>query len=181
MFARTGEDDANLHKWMAILLDARSGIEGTQTRVRQSGRIKEHMIKSHELNPEDPVVAYMLGKWCYDMSGLTPFQRVLAKVLYAAPPEASYDEAYYYFKKAYGNKRNVHYIPNIYMLGETCFKLNHLYWARYYFNMASLLTPRTERERIYVEKAKVKLATLQSYHINNNTLLNENSCLEEPD
>lgn len=70
-------------------------MEGLQTRVMNSTVIKRHLLKAVELNPTDFTAQYMLGKWCYEMSRLTWFQRFLAKYLVAwDPPYSTYQEAF---------------------------------------------------------------------------------------
>lgn len=170
---KTGQEDANVHKWMAIITDVKCGIESTQCRVKAAGKIKEHLIKAYEINPNDVVILYMLGKWCFEMSRLTFFQRILAKVLYAAPPKASYEEAYFYFKKAVEVDTTGYYIPNIFLLGETCIHLKKYFRATYYLKMASLLPARSQYERECVEKAKQIVEYLNQYDLNNESILFE--------
>lgn len=166
-------ENFNIHKWMAILLDAKCGIEGTECRVRHAAKIKEHMLKAYELNPNDVVILYMLGKWCFEMSRLTFFQRCIAKLLYATPPDASYDEAYFFFKKAYDLENQFYYIPNIYLLGQTCFHLGQYFRALFYLKLAAQLPPRTEYEKICVDKAKYMVENLSDYDLTNETVLFE--------
>lgn len=50
------KDDNNfaIHKWYAILLDAKSNLDGIKARVEQLETVKKHMLRAIELNPEDP-------------------------------------------------------------------------------------------------------------------------------
>lgn len=171
IFSESG--NFNIHKWMAILLDAKSGLEGTEYRVRASFVIKEHMLKAYELNPNDVVILYMLGKWCFEMSRLTFFQKMIAKLLYATLPQTSYSEAYFYFKKAFDLENRFYYIPNVYLLGKTCYHLGQNYRAIFYLKLATQLPARTDFERFCTEKAKCMVEQLIQYDLSSETVLFE--------
>lgn len=53
-----------------------------------------------ELNPNDATSIYMLGQYCYNIADMSWVQRKVASTLFAAPPEASFEEALEYFRKA---------------------------------------------------------------------------------
>lgn len=61
------KDDNNfaIHKWYAILLDAKSNLDGIKERITQLENVKKHMIRAIELNPEDSTSRYILGKRKY--------------------------------------------------------------------------------------------------------------------
>lgn len=97
---KSREESADVHKWMAIILDTMFGLVNLQTRVKNSTVVKEHLVKAVELNPLDFTAQYMLGKWCFEMSRLSWFQRMLAKYFIAwEPPHSSYQEAFRYVRK----------------------------------------------------------------------------------
>lgn len=150
---------------MAIILDTKAGIEGTNKRVKSFGKIKTYLLKSYELNPNDVVVLYMLGKWCFEMSHLTWFQRLIARVLFSAPPRASYQEAYTYLLKASEAEEKCYYVPCFYTLGKTCMHLKQYYRARYYLQHAFNLPARTESENECAIKAKKLFSFLDQYDV----------------
>lgn len=41
------------HKWYAVLLDAKSGLDGTKERVSQLENFHKHLQRALELNPQD--------------------------------------------------------------------------------------------------------------------------------
>lgn len=53
--------DFAIHKWYAILLDAKSNLDGIKERITQLENVKKHMIRAIELNPEDSTSRYILG------------------------------------------------------------------------------------------------------------------------
>lgn len=60
-------DDNNFacHKWMSVLLDAKSELDGLKARVSELENVKKHMIKAVELNPEDPTSWHLLGNFAF--------------------------------------------------------------------------------------------------------------------
>ena len=52
------------------------------------------------LNPNQELGCYVLGSWHFELAGLNPIKRGLARVIYGAMPSASYAEAEGYFKRA---------------------------------------------------------------------------------
>lgn len=60
-------DDGNFsaHKWMAILLDANSELDGLKARISQLETVKMHMVRAVELNPDDPTSWHLLGNFVY--------------------------------------------------------------------------------------------------------------------
>lgn len=59
------ENNFAIHKWYAILLDAKSNLDGMKERITQLENVKKHMIKAIELNQNDPTSRYILGKFNY--------------------------------------------------------------------------------------------------------------------
>lgn len=53
--------DFAIHKWYAILLDAKSNLDGMKERIQQLENVKKHMEKAIELNQNDPTSRYILG------------------------------------------------------------------------------------------------------------------------
>lgn len=64
-----GLDDKNFacHKWFAVLLDAKSELDGIKARVTELETVKKHMEKAVELNPEDPTSWHLLGNFAYGL------------------------------------------------------------------------------------------------------------------
>lgn len=149
---------------MAIILDAKTALEGTVERVRAAPKVKEHMLRSTELNPNDPLVYHMLGYWCYNMTKLTWLQRNIAKVFLCSPPESSYQEAYDYFMKV-EELQPRHYAENIYMLGKCCYEMGMYYRARYYLLLASNLPVLNETNKKQAEEAKAIAEMLKDYDV----------------
>lgn len=155
---------SQVHKWMAIILDAESGLDGIVARIRVAPVVKEHMLKSLELNPNDVSVLYMLGYWCYEMTKLSWLQRHVTRFLFYDPPKSSFKEAYEYFQKV-ENLQPRSLVSNLYMLGKCCYEMGMYYKARYYLSMASELPVSTEYHKIKVREARKLAEELKDYDL----------------
>lgn len=47
----------------------------------------------------DPTVQHILGRWCFSVASVGFIERKLASVIFATPPESSFEEALPYFLK----------------------------------------------------------------------------------
>ena len=52
------------------------------------------------LKPDEPLLYHYLGRWFYEVAGVSWLERKAAAALYAKPPESTYDEAMDSFMKA---------------------------------------------------------------------------------
>lgn len=55
-------NSSKIHKWAAIIIDRKNGMKGLEHRVEHSEIVKNHLIKSCELDPNDVTAQYLLGK-----------------------------------------------------------------------------------------------------------------------
>ncbi|XP_060523016.1 regulator of microtubule dynamics protein 1-like [Cylas formicarius] len=107
----------------------------------------------------------MLGRWCYEIANLTWLQRKIVKCLYhTEPPTSSYDEAYKHLLKA-EELRPRSFLPNLFVLGQVCFKLGFYYSAKYYLEMALTLSTRSDAKKWehFRNSAKSMLKKLKNY------------------
>lgn len=72
-----------------------------------------------ELNPEDPTLHHMLGRWSYEVSSLSWMERKVASTLFSKVPECSYDDSLSSLLKAYELKpdwkENILFIAKIFI------------------------------------------------------------------
>ncbi|GAB0187195.1 regulator of microtubule dynamics protein 2 [Grus japonensis] len=56
---------AESHQWFAIMCGYMSQFESVQNKIRNGYLFKEHLDKAIELKPQDPLLYYLNGRWCY--------------------------------------------------------------------------------------------------------------------
>lgn len=149
---------------MAIILHAKTGLESTVARLKASNTIKEHLLKSLELNPNDASILYMLGYWCYEMSKFTTIQKKIIEVFFNYCTLSSYEEAYQYFNKV-EEMRPRFYLDNTFMLGMCCYHLEQFYRARYYLKIASEFPAKTTGQKEKIMRAKQLAQELKEYDV----------------
>lgn len=131
-------DDKNYacHKWMAVLLDAKSELEGIKERVSQLENVKKHMSAAVELNPEDPTSWHLLGNFAYGLADMPWYQRKVVSAIFATPPTGTYDEALKHFLTAEEKKPNF-YSMNLLFIGKCYYALKDNEKAKEYLTKAS--------------------------------------------
>jgi len=107
-----------VHKWYAILLSDKSAYEGTTAKIKESFKIKEHLLKALDLNPRDATTWHILGVWYFTIASLKWYERKLASTFFATPPTATFQEALDCFLKAETISANF-YSQNLLYLAKT--------------------------------------------------------------
>nr|CAH7725548.1 unnamed protein product [Callosobruchus chinensis] len=167
------DTSADVHKWAAVIIDEQSGMVSLEHRVKHSPMVRAHLEKACQLNPRDFSAHYMLGKWCFDMSQLSWFQRMMAKyVLATEPPRSTYQQAYLHLSKA-EELRPRTFVPNVYLLGRVCIETGYFYKAKYYLNMTLNLPLRDKCDKCCAEQARNLIKKLDRYDVSKLVLFYE--------
>lgn len=87
-------------KWTGILISWSSEFQGYKRKIERSYEIKDHFLKAIELNPRDPTCRHLLGQWCYSVAGVPWYQKKVAQMIFAVPPNSSFEEALSHFQEA---------------------------------------------------------------------------------
>lgn len=124
------------HKWMAILLDANSELDGIKARVSQLETVKKHMERAVELNPEDPTSWHLLGNFAFGLADMPWYQRKIVSAIFATPPTGTYEEALAHFLKAEEKKANF-YSMNLLLIGKCYQALKNQEQAKNYLQQAA--------------------------------------------
>ncbi len=115
-------NSAKGHQYYAILIGRIGEIEGTKQKIENSYAVKDHTLKSIELDKSDPSNYHVMGRWHYALADLSWIERQVAIVIYATPPKASFDEAEKFFKKAHELEPDE--IRHMLWLGKTYIELD---------------------------------------------------------
>uniref|UniRef100_A0A8C6T4I1 Regulator of microtubule dynamics protein 1 n=1 Tax=Neogobius melanostomus TaxID=47308 RepID=A0A8C6T4I1_9GOBI len=141
------------HKWFAICLSDIGDYEGIKVKLGNSYIIRDHLQRAIELNPKDATSMHILGIWCFSFAELPWYQRKVAAVIFASPPESSYEEALDYFLKAEAVDPNF-YSKNLLMLGTTYLRMNDKEKAKMWLTKAKDYRPLTlEDQEVHKEAA----------------------------
>lgn len=148
-------DDKNfaIHKWYAILLDAKSNLEGIKERVTQLEVVKRHMERAIELNPEDATSRYILGEFAFGLADLPWYQRKIVSTIFATPPTGTYEEALENFLKAESLEADF-YSMNKLMIGKCYHQLKDNAKAKDFLSKAANITVQNEDDRKCKEEAE---------------------------
>ena len=150
--------DADAHVAMAICYGRLARFQDTKVQIAWSRLIRESAEQALRLKPDHELGCYVLGSWHYEMAGLNPLKRALARVIYGALPPASYAEAAAYFKRAIALNpaRMASYID----LGMTYAELDDEISAKHMLTLGLALPDRDRDDPMVRARGKQALADL---------------------
>jgi len=96
---------ANTHKWLAIMAGEVSLFSATPVRIKNGHLVKAHTLKALEITPDDPDLLHMMGRFFFEVAGISWIQRKGAAAVFGALPEGTYQQALEYFQRAHQYKR----------------------------------------------------------------------------
>ncbi|RKY47625.1 MAG: hypothetical protein DRP88_04050 [Candidatus Neomarinimicrobiota bacterium] len=139
------------HQYYAILIGRIGEIEGTKQKIRNSYEVKKHALIAIKLDPKNDANYHIMGRWHYALSDLSWIEKKVAEVVYGKLPEASFEEAEYYFKKAHELAPDDP--RHLLWLGKTQLKLGKKEEARKSFEMAIKIKPKSESDKNIIKEA----------------------------
>uniref|UniRef100_A0A2K6GUN1 Regulator of microtubule dynamics protein 1 n=1 Tax=Propithecus coquereli TaxID=379532 RepID=A0A2K6GUN1_PROCO len=149
------ESNFAAHKWYAICISDVGDYEGIKVKIANAYIIKEHFEKAIELNPKDATSIHLMGIWCYTFVEMPWYQRRIAKMLFAAPPSSTYEEALGYFHRAEQVDPNF-YSKNLLLLGKTYLKLHNKKLAAFWLMKTKDYPAHTEEDKqVHTEAAQL--------------------------
>jgi tetratricopeptide (TPR) repeat protein len=95
-----GDKHNACQRWAGILLSWSSEFEGTKKKIEKSFEIRDHFVRAIECDGSDATSMHLLGQWCYSVVSVPWYQCKIASVLFATPPESTYEEALSHFEAA---------------------------------------------------------------------------------
>uniref|UniRef100_A0A1B0CL79 Regulator of microtubule dynamics protein 1 n=1 Tax=Lutzomyia longipalpis TaxID=7200 RepID=A0A1B0CL79_LUTLO len=144
-----GIDDTHyaIHKWYAILLDAKSEQDGMWERVNQLHRVKHHMVRATECNPNDPTSWWILGCFEFGIADMSWYVMKIVQKALKEPPTGTYENALECFLRA-ENIKPMFYTTNHLWLGK-CYKaLKDPEKAKHHLNIAATTPVNSVEELI---------------------------------
>lgn len=93
-------NNGNAHKWMAILIGSRSDFQPIQRKIIDGQLFKSHIDKAISINPQDPSLHHLLGRFDYELAGLKWYEKKVAAAFFGELPNSTYTEALGHFLRA---------------------------------------------------------------------------------
>lgn len=149
---------AESHKWYGILIGRVGELEGTKQKILNSYDVKDHTLKAIELDPQDDGNFHVMGRWHYTLADLSWFERKIAGLIYAKPPQASFEEAAEYFQKAIDLAPGE--IRHRVWLGKTYEALDDVEAAKNSYDAALAINAENDSDRILQKEAQELLSNL---------------------
>jgi predicted Zn-dependent protease len=143
---------------LAICCGRVAPYEDNKTKIAYSKLVKEHADKALKLDPSLDYAYHVLGAWNYELSGLNPILRAIAKLIYGELPAASYEDAVKNFKKAIelAPQRVAHHVE----LGRTYAALGQKDLARAEIDKGLALPNREKDDPVTKERGREALKKL---------------------
>ncbi|XP_051831079.1 regulator of microtubule dynamics protein 2 isoform X2 [Antechinus flavipes] len=88
------------HLWYGNLCGLFAECGGLQNRVKYGHLFKEHLDKAIELIPDEPLLYYLNGRYCYSIFKLNWMEKKMASTLFGVVPTSSIEDALSNFLKA---------------------------------------------------------------------------------
>lgn len=147
------------HGYYGILIGRVGEIEGTKQKIINSYAVREHTLKAIELDPGYDGWYHVMGRWHYTLSDLSWVERTVASIIYASPPEASFEEAEGYFARA--TELAPEEIRHFLWLGKTQVELDKEPQAKASLRMAVSLPEKSDSDSIQKDEARALLDDLE--------------------
>ncbi|XP_042238885.1 regulator of microtubule dynamics protein 1-like isoform X2 [Homarus americanus] len=131
------KENAEIHKWYAILAGARGEFLGIRERVKSGTIFKKHIDRALQLKAKDSTLHHLLGRFCYEVSQLSWLEKRAATALFGEVPSSTYEEALHHFTAAE-------------MLRPSGWKENRLFVAKCHIQLNNYSTAASWLERAAV-------------------------------
>ncbi|XP_021573916.1 regulator of microtubule dynamics protein 2 isoform X2 [Carlito syrichta] len=152
--------NGHCHLWYAVLCGYVSEFEGLQNKVNCGHLFKEHLDIAIKLLPEEPLLYYLKGRYCYTVSRLSWIEKKMATTLFGKIPSSTVQEALHNFLKA--EELRPGYSKLNYMYLAKCYTdLEERENAFKFCNLASLLPSVTKEDKEAQKEVKKIITSLK--------------------
>ncbi|XP_045465368.1 regulator of microtubule dynamics protein 1-like [Harmonia axyridis] len=93
-------NQADAHKWMAILIGYKGQYQSVKEKIHCGKLFKKHLDIAISLNPSDPVLQHMAGRFCLEIASLSWIERKIANSVFSDPLNCSIEIAMNHFVQA---------------------------------------------------------------------------------
>lgn len=146
------EDSADCHKWFALLSTEVGSLNGPKARIDSIPLFQQHGLRALEIDPLDPDLHHMMGRFCYELSNIGWATKRLVNLTLGQMPDVTLDEALNYFLRAQQLKPN--WIRNDLWLVKALRDSKRLSEARTLLAQLVKLSPESRSDREALEEAK---------------------------
>jgi len=156
------------YKWSGVLTNCVDDFKPKKEKIADAFKIKEFFQNAERLNPKDATTKFCLGRWCFTVASISWVERNAASLLFATPPESSYEEALGYFQQAETiAEENPLYLGSLtqiyFMLGKTYTTLNKKDEGLKSFQKCIDSRPFSANDRQYIKDATAAIAPKSSW------------------
>eukprot|EP00760_Papus_ankaliazontas_P015629 PhM_4_TR16622/c0_g3_i1/m.9095 len=127
------------YTWRAVLGSKWGDMQPLKQKIANSFSIREYSLRASQLNPNDGTTQHVAGAFCYHVANISWVERKIAATLFTTPPEATFEEAVVYLKKA--DKITPNFIRNALMLGDCYSKMGDKKEAKEWYARCANMKP----------------------------------------
>uniref|UniRef100_A0A8C6MS84 Regulator of microtubule dynamics protein 2 n=1 Tax=Mus spicilegus TaxID=10103 RepID=A0A8C6MS84_MUSSI len=152
--------NGHCHLWYAVLCGYVSEYEGLQNKINCGHLFKKHLEIAIQLLPEEPLLYYLKGRYCYTVSRLSWIEKKMAATLFGEIPSSTVHEALHNFLKT--EELQPGYSMSNYMYAAKCYvELGEPQEACKFCNLALLLPVVTKEDKDAHKEVKKMISSLK--------------------
>ena len=146
---------AKANHWYAVIIGKKGVLEGTKQKIINSYEVEKYCLKAIELDSRYDGSYHVMGRWHYNVADLSWLERNIASLVYATPPEGTFEAAAEYFKSAISAKSDEirHYL----WLGKSYYALSQYKDAKDILIQATKLEVINDSDRILMTQVETLL------------------------
>lgn len=155
---------ANLYKWYAVLVGMNADYLPLSSRIKSGFRFLDYVTWALEIEPNDPELHHLLGRFRYEMASLSWIERKVASTLFAEPPSATFEGALSAFQRS----EELHKKPvseNKLYLGKTYINLSNYEKGVEWLEKTVALPAETVNHQTILAEAEKLLKKYSSYRL----------------
>eukprot|EP00056_Hartaetosiga_gracilis_P016443 m.243149 g.243149 ORF g.243149 m.243149 type:complete len:134 (+) comp41058_c0_seq1:559-960(+) len=125
---------------------------GLNEKLKCGEEFKQHVEIAIQLDPQDSLLSHLMGRWCFEVAGLSWLEKRACAALFGSAPEATYNDALQHLQRA--EELSSDWGLNMLYLGKTFGKLGDSNESRKWLQKTTRIDISTKEDREAVEEAK---------------------------